>query len=61
MNLKKFKQLLAQNKCPFCEEELEYHDGLLGYASYNCYQCGLEIDHNGMRLLTPHKEIKRKK
>jgi hypothetical protein len=48
MDIKEFKKLLASNKCPFCERELKYYDGALGYEALKCYSCKIDIDHNGL-------------
>lgn len=55
IDFKQFKKLLAENKCPFCEEKLDYYNGTLGYESWNCPNKHMMADINGMRINT-HKE-----
>ena len=48
--LELFKQQLALNSCPFCNKALKFYDGCLGYEAYRCYDCGINIDNNGLQL-----------
>lgn len=48
MTVEDFKQSLSKRICPFCKKRLKYYDGALGYEAMRCYDCGFEIDNNGM-------------
>ena len=50
MEVKKFKEMLSNNTCPFCKNKLKQYDGALGYESMNCDPCKMSIDHNGIHL-----------
>jgi hypothetical protein len=49
IDIKKFKEQLSKNQCPFCDKELKYYDGCLGYEAMKC-SCGFFIDNNGMHF-----------
>ena len=49
MDKKEFKDLLKQNKCPFCKKPLSYYHGFLGYEALKC-TCGFFVDHSGIHL-----------
>jgi len=49
ISIKEFKESLSKNLCPFCNSEMKFYDGSLGYEANKC-DCGFYTDHTGLHI-----------
>ena len=49
-NKQEFQDSIKAGLCPFCNKQLKYYDGALGYDAMRCYDCNFSLDYSGMHF-----------